>query len=981
MELHRCLAVALVVSAGGPAWALDPGQSLDQQVLDVWRIEQGLPQETVNAIAQTPDGYLWLGTKGGMARFDGSKFTTFGLNELRTWSIRALTVDHAGTLWIGTGGSLGTLIRYRNGSFDRFRRGDATQVTAMPVFQSHPADEVLFASARGRVHRVAAGRYTTLDLNAGVPTPLHALLRDRRGRVWVGTDAGLMQEHEGRLIHAAELTGTGAVRALLEDRGGRLWVATDGGLQALDGGRTLRYSVAEGLPANQVHALEEDRDGNLWVGTSAGLARVRDGIVSRSRVEKSLLAAAITALAEDREGSLWIGMRGEGLGRLKDRPFVSVGVREGLADDRIRSVYAARDGSLWVGTSAGLDRYKGSPAGLSRSPSPPLDFPATAITEDRDGRIWAGGAQGRLSRLSTQAWMELRDKRRGRFAVGVLLGARQGGLWIGTDGGGLFRHQDGTTTAVVGVSGQSAGDRITALYESPRGELWIGTSKNLFCLHNGVLETYGPAGGLAGGVLTLHGGSDGRIWVGRSMRGLCWVSRGGLRCYSVAQGLGSNAIHSIVDDQQGHLWAGAARGILRINTAKLGDLGNPATNHVIEGLFGTTDGLRSTSFDIDGTPRAVRTSDGHLWFGSSRGLAVVDPARVRPNTVVPPVFVEELLVDRQPRAHAQPVELAPGTRDVEVRYNGISLLAPERVTFRYRLDGHDQTWIEAQGRRQAFYTNLPPGGYRFQVMAANSDGVWNTASASFAFTVLPHFYQRGVFFVVMTAALALAVYLGHAWRVRRLQREASLVIDERARVARELHDTLLQNLTGVAMQLKGTVPALTGAPAGAVAFVRSCIDQLDKGAAEARRSILGLRGSDAEPYGLARAVDASIARLTRGTPIRGRLDVAGPAPAIPVEVERQLLRIAEEAVANAVRHAEPAGVFVEISHANGDVILRVRDDGRGFTASQPPATDGNHFGLAGMNERARSIGARLNLRSAPGAGTEVEVFWSAAGAS
>jgi signal transduction histidine kinase/ligand-binding sensor domain-containing protein len=979
------VAAALVLAAT-PALALDPGRALASYSVDAWSVDRGLPENSVFAVVQTRDGYLWVGTTGGLARFDGLRFTTFdktNTSAIRHNQIQALLEDHAGALWIGTyGGGLACL---KDGRFRSYTTRDGlASDTVRSISQSR--DGTLWIGTHGAgLARLQDGVFRTLTIRDGLAGDLvRAVRASRDGTVWVGTNHGL-NRLRGEVVETLT-TGTGLlhenVTSLFEDRRGRMWIGTSGGLNVYADGRLHGYTTSDGLSAGRVFSIQEDRDGNLWVGTEGGgLNRFRGGRFEAVRAKDGLGSDAVRALHEDREGNLWIGTYGGGLARVRDG-FVVHTAQDGLPDDHVRAVLEDRRGSVWAATAAGLGRWQDGrwrsytkEAGLS-------DDAVLSLCEDHVGALWVGTRDGGLHRF-LDGRFQVFTTRQGlpNNTVMAIAEGRDGVLWVGTEGG-VARFAQGRFT-VYGTAQGLSFPEVRAIHEDRRGDLWIGTfGGGLNRFRDGRFTSWTRREGLSNDfVYSIHEDADGALWIGTLGEGLNRIQDGRLTVFRVKDGLFHDVIFRVMEDDHDNLWMSSNRGIFRVSRRDLLEHAAGRRAHVTSVSYGVADGMKTNECTGGPQPAGWRARDGRLWFPTRKGLVVIDPEHVRANTLPPPVAIEQVRADRIELPPGAALEAPPGRGELEFQYTGISFLGPENMRFRYKLEGFDADWVEAGTRRLAHFTNLAPGTYRFRVKAQNKDGVWNEGGAVVDVRLAPHFYQTRWFLAsAILGALASAVGLTlaagwgiHRVRVSQMKARFGAVLAERNRIARELHDTLDQAFTGLGLQLDAALARLGRRDIDSARAHLDVARQLVRHSqSEARRSVRDLRSTTLEGVDLATALSRAAAQISAGTLVRIVVHIQGTARPLSSDVEQNLLRIGQEALTNAIKHAQAHEVHVDLSFDADRVELHVRDDGRGFDAASPEARTG-HFGLLGMRERADQLGGELHLRSGPDRGTEVVV--------
>ncbi|MGH8442539.1 MAG: two-component regulator propeller domain-containing protein [Nevskiaceae bacterium] len=775
---HRTAAAlgAAVMLCAFPALALNPELAITQYSHRSWRPGQegvGLPQSSVYAIQQTRDGYLWLATQEGLARFDGVRFTVFDTkttDQIRHNDVWTLLEDFDGALWIGTRG--GGLTRMKDGLFVNFGREQGLSSDAIQALWQTPDGSLWVGTRGGGLNRFKDGVVTVLTTKDGLASDnVYAVRGDRDGNLWIGTDGGginLLRDGAIRSITARQGLSNDTVYAFLEDRDGSMWIGTGAGLNHYRDGRITIYRARDGLASDIVKTLLRDRDGNLWIGTEGGgLNRFEDGRFSAFTTRQGLSNDSVIAIHEDREGGLWLGTDTGGLNRLTDSKFISYSTEEGLPSANARTVLEGPDGAIWVGTVGGLARYAAGRIttftrrdGLSADVVPSLAF-------DRDGALWIGTAGGGLNRMKDGRITHY-GKAQGlsHDTVFAILEDSHGTLWVGTRSGGLNRLEKGRFRAYTTADGLSSND-VRYLVEARDGGLWIGTlGGGLNRLKDGTFTAYTRQAGLSSDlVFTVHEDADGAVWVGTNGGGLNRFKDGKFTAFTARDGLPNDVIYEILDDDRGDLWLSTNRGIARIAKKDLEEFAAGRLRALTPTVFGTADGMRSAECNGSHQPAGWRARDGRLWFPTIAGVTSVDPSRMPMNPLPPPVAIEEFHVNDQELPVGEPVTLRPGRSRLDFRYTALSLLAPERVQFRYKLDGYDEHWVQAGASRVASYTNLPPGRYAFRVAASNNDGLWNETGAVQEFELKPYFYQRKAFYAVYGLVLGLAVAIG--WRLQR----------------------------------------------------------------------------------------------------------------------------------------------------------------------------------------------------------------------
>jgi signal transduction histidine kinase/ligand-binding sensor domain-containing protein/DNA-binding response OmpR family regulator len=777
--------LVLVVLAGialaGPALALDPTLLPSQYILDNWQIPEGLPQTSAQALARTPDGYLWIGTQEGLSRFDGVRFTVYdNVTEpgLPDKYISVLHVDRRGRLWVGTRSGLAV---FEHGAFRRMDRATPLAGAYIRAIAEDPDGRLWIGTEHGIV-MLEGARARLYGAGSGLrDLAIRGLEFDRAGQLWVVTSTGVVDRFDGRRFLPMPLWPGAAgdsVTAVHVDGTGTLWFGTGAGALYRQHDDVFEAVAERGRIPSGVRALLRDRDGNLWIGTrDAGLARLRNGDVQLLD-NGPFSHSDLRALYEDDEGSLWIGSAGVGLLRLRNGKFASFGETEGLASDDVWSIVPRAGGGLWIATSAGLSTMTGGALQPVALPASHRHVRVRAVYEDTEGSLWVGTDGAGLDHLARSGSTSF-DRRRGLSgdSVYAITGDHDGRIWVGSDGG-LDVIEGGRVTSMRSRLHVPGAVTVRVLHADRSGSLWVATEEQgLFVLSDAGVRHLGMADGLPSDwVLSIHEDEQGRLWLGTT-DGLALWDHGRIASLARFGGPLKETILQVLEDGEHRVWMTGNKGLTSVPRAELeaaAGIGTPPKIHV----YGVADGLRSAEFDGGNTAPGCRTPDGLLWFPSIRGVVRVDPGHIAVNPIPPPVQIEQIIVDGAAVPNRPLLEIGPAQQQWEFRYAGLSLLAPRQSMFLYRLDGFDKDWIDAGTRRTAYYTRLPPGSYTFRVIASNNDGVWSPSSASLAFRVLPHFYQTAWFIILCILLLVVAAGLLYRWRVAQLRRLAATLRDQ-----------------------------------------------------------------------------------------------------------------------------------------------------------------------------------------------------------
>jgi ligand-binding sensor domain-containing protein/signal transduction histidine kinase len=946
---------------------------MSQYIHDRWGTEQGFPRGPVYAIAQTTDGYLWIGTEAGLVRFDGVNFRLVrdDSSNFTITSVLGLIADKEGNLWVRLQGQ--TLLRYHDGVFDRpVARLDMPPANITAMALENRGAPLISMMERGAL-AWRKNRFEMLASAEALPrSPVLALAQTSNGEVWVGTrDAGLFRLSGGQTTAVTKGLPDSKINCLLPDGQSDLWVGTDDGVVRWNGRKLTAAGIPQSLNHLQALTLTKDRDGNIWVGTdSRGLLRFNiQGVASLNAP-----GAAVTAVYEDREGNLWIGSAG-GLERLRDSAFITYSSQEGVPSDGTSPVYVDKENRAWFSpVSGGLWWMKDGQRG--RVAIGGLNHDVVYSIAGRSGDLWLGRRHGGLTRVrlangSFHAETWTRADGLTENSVYSVYQANDGTVWAGTLSGGVSRFAGGKFTTYTRAAGL-ASNTVTSILEGDGGSMWFATPNGLSTLVEGKWHVFTVRDGLpADNVNSLLRDAAGLLWVGTSA-GLAVRTSSGFHLPAKLPSVLREQILGMASDQYGWLWVATANHVLRVRREQL-LRGTLADGDLRE--YGIADGLRG----VEGVKRqrsVIADPLGRIWFSMNRGVSVVDPARLTSTSAPALVAIQAISADGNPITLRGTVRIPPSPRRLTFLYAGLSLSVPDRVRFRYSLEGYDRQWSEPTALREAVYTNLPPRSYRFRVRASNPDGVWSPKEAAIAFEVDPLFWQSWWFRISALLACILTIVALYRFRLRQLARQLNMRFDERlaerTRIAQELHDTLLQGFLSASMQLHVAVDSMpTESPAKA--SLSRIIQMMSRVIDEGRNAVRGLRSSPGGTRDLALAFSLIRQELAIPGETEFRVIVEGrPRPLHPM-IRDEVYRIGREALVNAFRHSAAESIEVELEFALRRLRILVRDNGCGINAEVLQGGREGHWGLAGMRERAESIGARLQLWSGPLKGTEVEL--------
>ncbi|MBX7221502.1 MAG: protein kinase [Blastocatellia bacterium] len=781
-----CLAVSLTLAWPLCAWGLDPNKTLTQYVRRVWNTNDGLPVMAIFSLLQQRNGYLWLGTHEGLVRFDGVRVKVFDLTNtpaITNNRITALCETQDGTIWIGCGAEGmfssartrgGGLVRYKNGVFSRLDARDGLTDDIIKFMQEDRQGNLWIATSQGAL-KYENGRFEAVTVAQGLPdNDCTSLAMDQQGGVWIGTQNGLAHwfAKECQIFTTAHGLPDNTVLSLLVDSQNRVWAGTKNGFACFENGQWRSFSQKNGALTGRVSSFLEDRDGNLWIGGyPVGLCRYRQGVF-QSYAEKDGISSHVLTAREGREGELWVGT-GRGLFQFRDGKFTSVSVEEGLSNQFTYPILEDRSRALWIGTLDGLNRLDHGVLTRFTQADGLAGKSALSLCQTQDGDLWIGSENG-ISRYSQGKFFQYPPGNglASGYVRAIFEDTQTGCLWIGV-GNGLTRFQNGQFHEVTKADGYQ-GELVLSVLRDRQGVIWFGNNNGLDCLQNGKFRHFGLADGLPDlSIKLVFEDSKGTLWLS-SPSGLHRFVNGKISSVTTRHGL-FDTPSSAFEDAQGWLWMGCNKGIFRLRRAELEAVVEGRGSQVACTVFGPADGMKERECNGGRQPAGCATRTGEIWFPTGNGAVRIDPTRLQLNQVVPPVVMEEILLDEQVQPAGEWITVNPGQRNLEVHYSALSFLIPERVLFRYRLEGFDQQWIEAGTRRTAYYSNLPPGEYTLQVRACNDDGLWNEAGATLRLRVIAPWWRRWWAFGLYGVLAGVLILAGIRFQTEALQRRNRLL--------------------------------------------------------------------------------------------------------------------------------------------------------------------------------------------------------------
>jgi signal transduction histidine kinase/ligand-binding sensor domain-containing protein len=977
-SLAATLTVASLLScAGVSAQQQRASVVADPYLQTVWTTEDGLPQNSVTAIVQSRDGYLWLSTFGGLARFDGVRFTIFNSANtpgMKSNRITALFEDRRGILWLGT--ETGELMSLQDGVGTTYPLSGALEGAIVSSITGDDAGILWLGTTKG-LARFQDGTFTAYTTADGLPNnQIYTGALDQAGRLWMMATRELTQFDGRRFVTYPFREG------LLEGfitprRQGGLWVAATTGVALFLDGKFVVYPHVT-RSTQYMRTLFEDREGTVWIGylSPPMVKRFQSGSFSSYAMKSG--EYEIRAIYEDREGNLWIGSIGGGLIRLKKRAVATYTTDNGLPSNNVFAITDDGVGGTWIATALGLAHVRaGKTTVYTNKDGMPSSY-ATALLRDRAGSLWIGSNLG-LTRFKDQRFINYTPAQGlSGLVVMSLAEDRDGNVWIGTMDG-LNRLRDGAFTVYNRAAGLVSND-VRSIVQARDGALWVGTTGGLSRFNQGTFTSYTTRDGMSNGyVRAIVEEPDGALWLGTYGGGLNRFKNGRFTPVTIKDGLFDDFVSRILEDDRGNFWMLGNRGIFSVKRAELNDFADGRVGSITSIAYGIDDGMMSSEGEGNAQPAGWRAADGKMWFPTIKGVAVLDPSPV--NSLPSPVVIQGVTVDRVAQSATHRVQIHPGQQNLEIYYAGLTFSRPEQVKFKYQLVNFDRGWVDAGTRRTAYYPQLPPGSYTFRVVADNGFGVWNMTGQSLSVIVLPPFYQTWWFGTLVSLAVAGMIALIWHQRVSRFQRahaaqqafSRQLIAsqeNERKRIAAELHDSLGQRL----VIIKNLALILLNG--SATVHAREQLDEISTEAShalgEVREISYNLRPHQLDRLGLTKAVEALVKKAASASPITFSSEIDDIDGVFPKEAEINFYRVAQESVNNVVKHSAATDASVTVRRDDGRIALTVRDNGKGFvpeTIQRDPSAGG--LGLVGISERATLLGGHATIQSAPGRGTTI----------
>jgi signal transduction histidine kinase/ligand-binding sensor domain-containing protein len=990
IQLTTILLLALSVGHVDGATAAD-------WLVDAWRVEEGLPDNSVNAITQTPDGYLWLGTQGGLVRFDGVHFTPVRDQALKITRVRQLYVDRSGRLWVI--GEMGSVAFIHDGKVRSFSTDDGIPANGLQAPTEDAKGQVWFSARReeGCFYFDGVRFVSGLAENAPILGQFNNLAFDSDGTLYGGRLGELWKLFPGEPAIVVGAAQPERVPLLRPSRHGGFWLVSRRECFLVRAGKWQRIGeLPYALPTMSEVALNyEDSVGQLWVinrERSRPVSVATNGLVVEHHFT-SRPNLSCRAFLEDHEGNRWWSVLNDGIRRFRPRRLELVSDGTNLFPNTVTAVAADTSEGVWALTGRGVIRITNTVTRVANLLTNPVVYPVSLWVEPE--AVWVGAHRTGLYRLAGDGVQRFRDEEsdpEATFLLSAVFRDARGELLAGS-AEGLFRFAGDKITRVedADILESGHGD-FRAFAQDRKGRLYAGLRNGGLLLREGELWST-PIGDLPGDdIAALWCDAEDTLWLGVTSHGLCRLKNGKVFSFEATHVRLPQNIYGIVEDNLGFLWLTSSEGIFRVSRAQLNAVADGRAKDATVRWFDKSDGMLSAQCTGGQQPVATRSSDGKMWFATTTGLYVIDPVHLPQNDLKPNVIIEEVLVDDRPvwkyplnssRLAPTALKVAPNNSRLEVRFTALSLTQPQRNRFRYQLARHNGDWVEGNTQRVAYYTRVPHGDYQFKVMACNNDGLWNETGATLAITVLPHVWQTLWFRSVAVFCFGLLLFSGYRWRVRGLERERALQHEfsrallesqeqERKRIAAELHDSLGQSLLTVknyaTMAMKEpTLPEKTQKQ------LREISDSASTSIEEVRSIARALRPYQLDRFGLTRTLEDTAATVTRAGNLQIQAEVENIDGLFSADAEIGIYRIAQESLNNVVKHSRASTARFEVCKEDGVLRMTVEDNGVGFNYDAAINGSSSGFGLANLRERVRLLGGSLKIETAPGKGTRLAI--------
>lgn len=958
-----------------------------------WTVTEGLPQNSVYAITQTLDGYLWLTTLDGLVRFDGVNFTVFNkinLKDLPSNRFVSLFAETDGTLWVAT--EEDGLVRFQNGQIQILTTADGLPSNRIFQVQKDLDDSLLITTENGLV----SWQNGHISLKRQENARDYKIYISPSGWRWEMDAGGLKRfdKNGTKFVYpipfdpaqiAFERTfNYFSYVSMFEDRTGTIWFAASGNLYRIENNTVTTLTKQNGMPQSLVRDITQDADGNIWIGTEKdGACYLSDNRFTCYNINKGLTSNFIRDIFSDREGTLWLTTHESGINRLTKQTITPLSTAEGLSDKNVYPILEDSKGNVWIGSTTSLSQFKDDKIKNYTQRNQLLYEFVQALLEDREGRLWIGSVGG-VQYLQNGKFTDFTERL--GFGIGEadfwdIHEDNDGTLWFATNRG-LVKFKDGAVQKLTTQNGLPTND-VRIIYERKDGTFLLGTYSGLAIMRPDgvVLQILTEDEGLAGNYIrSIYEDNDGILWIGTYESGLSRLKDGKFTNYTTDKGLFSNGVFAILEDSRGNFWMSSNQGIYRTSRQELNDFAEGRITKITPTAFGKSDGMLNAECNGGRQPSALKRSDGKLWFPTQDGVAIIDPEDVPFNPNPPPVVIESAFLSGAKIDLKDKLEIQPSQGNLEIRYTGLSFIKPEQSRFRYKLEGLDENWIEAGTRREAYYPYLPPGKYTFHIIAANSDNVWNEDGARLEIIVHPAFYQTWWFSIFCVLAIAAIVF----WLYRRRLAEAHRQKDaqqgfsrrlmdahetERRRIAAELHDSLGQHLAMIKNSAAFGVQTAKDLDDAKV-HLDKISDQTVQAITEVREISYNLRPYLLDRLGLTKAIQAMLKKIADNSELKINSEIETIDGNFADEVEISIYRIIQESINNILKHSGATKVDVLIKNDKRFVNIKITDNGKGFEVNLQNQKQSG-FGLLGMRERVKMLGGIISIDAEIRKGTSI----------
>jgi signal transduction histidine kinase/ligand-binding sensor domain-containing protein len=976
--LYRCVPSMFLFLLGTSAsFAQQHTLEVSQYVHTSWTSQEGFFRagiSAINSVAQTSDGYLWVVGSGGLFRFDGVRFSEWkppANDSLPRRPLHRLLASRDGSLWIA---GIGLAELKSDGEFRTHHELDGAEIEG-GLIEDKEGGIWVGGAAQPQSSKLCRFYHATSECfpaDSPLGSKVGALHEDRKGQIWACASSGLWRLRPGPSQKLDPISGISSSQAFEEDASGTLIFATTDDLKMVTpNGKVILYPIEP----THARALLKDKEGDLWVGTvGQGIIHIHQGRTDRFTTLDGLSSNSIVQLFQDREGNVWAGTS-RGLDKFTKPAVPNITSKQGLSVDYVNSVLIDRGNVLWVGTRSGLFSLVDG-RWIKSTVKFPNDFVTSLFETSKERMLVATDAEKGM------VWFDGNKVHRFRAGDGDVFGVAQdnrGDLWVASHALGLL-HFGGDGNLIESFDKAMLGKLNVAIaFDSKREGFWL--TSNLgglgFFKDGKVAERYGAKDGLGEGIIRdPQVDNDGGVWVGTRV-GLAHLKDGKISVLGRKNGLPCDAVHWMRRGRDHNVWLYTECGLVAFSETDLSTwTAEPSHAVTIVHYLDNTDGVESVAYNGWYTPQTAKTSDGRILFATATGLSILDPSNLNQNSLPPPVHIEGVTADEREMKGSGRLSLPAKVRRVHITFTALSFAAPRKVRFRYKLQGYDKDWSEPVSLREITYTNLPPGDYRFHVMASNDVGVWNTTGDTLSFFIPPAFYQTLWFKVLMVITIAALLWSLYVLRLKQatvnVQKRLLAQMEERERIARELHDTLLQGFQGITLRVQGVAKNIpTQDPLRKM--MDDVLDRADGVLREARQRVRNLRLRATDENDLADRLTKYGEELAKDHTAAFTLAIVGEPKGLESTLQDEAYRIVAEALTNAFRHASASRIETEVTYDSSALRIRVRDDGVGIDKAVLAGGQPGHWGVTGMRERARAIRAELNIWSRDAAGTEVEL--------